>query len=63
MIRFSHLAGFSSVRGWAIVGGGVIAETHARAVAALPGVELVSVVDLVPERAAELADRYGASRP
>lgn len=34
-------------------------ERHARTVAADPGAELAAVIDLLPERAASLADRHG----
>jgi UDP-N-acetyl-2-amino-2-deoxyglucuronate dehydrogenase len=44
--------------GFGIVGAGVIASTHAEAIAALPGARLVAVTDVVPERAKDFAERY-----
>lgn len=43
-----------------IVGCGVIAPTHARCIAELPGAELSAVCDLIPEKAASLAQQYPA---
>ena len=43
-----------------LVGAGFIAESHAAAYAAHPGAELAYVVDPVPDKAAALAQRYGA---
>ncbi len=44
----------------AIVGAGYMATEHARAFAAMPGVEIVGVVGRSPERASALGSRYGA---
>jgi UDP-N-acetyl-2-amino-2-deoxyglucuronate dehydrogenase len=44
--------------GIGIVGTGVIAETHATAIAAIPGARLVAVTDVVPERAVEFAGSH-----
>jgi UDP-N-acetyl-2-amino-2-deoxyglucuronate dehydrogenase len=43
-----------------IVGGGNISGTHARAAAAIPGVEVVAVHGVNRERARKLAEPYGA---
>src|SRR6266702_3177092 len=43
-----------------IVGCGVIGPVHAEAIASLPDTQLVSVVDLNPEKAQKLASQYGA---
>ena len=43
-----------------IVGTGAIANAHAEAIAATPGIELVGVVDLSAERAQEFAARHGS---
>jgi predicted dehydrogenase len=45
-----------------IVGCGVIGPVHAEAIASIPDAELISVVDINPERAQKLADKYG-TRP
>jgi UDP-N-acetyl-2-amino-2-deoxyglucuronate dehydrogenase len=45
--------------GWGIIGCGVIAPFHARAVAAVAGARLVAVVDEVPERAAAAGAEFG----
>lgn len=45
----------------ALVGAGYIAESHAAAYAAHPRAELVYVIDPVAQKAAGLAQRYGAS--
>jgi UDP-N-acetyl-2-amino-2-deoxyglucuronate dehydrogenase len=45
--------------GIGIVGTGVIAATHAAAIAAVPSACLVAVTDLVPERAIEFAGSHG----
>ena len=45
----------------AVIGVGHLGRHHARIVAALPGVELVSVVDTNAARAREIADRHGAA--
>jgi predicted dehydrogenase/nucleoside-diphosphate-sugar epimerase len=44
------------------IGAGNIAETHAAAVAAIPGLELVAVVDPVAARAAAFAKRWRIAR-
>src|SRR5215469_10506867 len=41
-----------------IVGCGVIGPVHAEAIASLPDAELISVVDIKPEQAQELADTF-----
>lgn len=43
---------------FAIVGCGVIAPTHARSIAELPGAQLVAVCDIIPEKASALAEIY-----
>jgi len=45
--------------GFAIVGGGVIAPIHARAIQALPNAELRAIVDVVPEVAEHRAAEFG----
>ncbi len=45
--------------GFAIVGCGVIAPSHARAIQALPDARLVAAVDVVEERAHALAAKFG----
>lgn len=45
--------------GWGIVGCGVIAPFHARAVGAVADTRLVAVVDEIPERAAEVGAAFG----
>jgi UDP-N-acetyl-2-amino-2-deoxyglucuronate dehydrogenase len=47
--------------GWGIVGCGVIAPTHARAVAALPNAHLVAVTDVNQEKAKALANSHSAA--
>ena len=47
--------------GWGIVGCGVIAPTHARAVAALSNAHLVAVTDVDQGKAKALADEHGAA--
>jgi predicted dehydrogenase len=47
--------------GIGIVGTGVIAATHAAAIAAVPGARLVAVTDAVPERAAAFAATHGGA--
>jgi UDP-N-acetyl-2-amino-2-deoxyglucuronate dehydrogenase len=47
--------------GWGIVGCGVIAPTHARAVAALPNAHLVAVTDVDQGKAKALADEHRAA--
>lgn len=44
---------------FAIVGCGVISPTHADALAALPEAQLTACCDVVPERAAAFAEKYG----
>jgi len=44
-----------TVRGFGIVGAGVISATHAQAIASLPGGRLVAVTDVEPDRAKSLA--------
>jgi UDP-N-acetyl-2-amino-2-deoxyglucuronate dehydrogenase len=45
---------------FAVIGAGVIGRTHAQTIQALqPRAELAAVVDVVPERAQELADEHG----
>lgn len=44
-----------------IVGGGVIGPVHAKAIASLPDAELVAVTDVLPEKARQLAESYGAT--
>lgn len=46
---------------FAIIGCGTIAPTHARCIAELPDARLVAVYDLIPERAAALAGKFGAA--
>ena len=47
--------------GIGIVGTGVIAATHAAAIAAVPGGRLVAVTDVAPERAAQFAGNHGCA--
>ena len=51
--------GASEPIGWGIIGCGVIAPFHARAVAAVDEARLVAVVDEVPERAAKVGEEFG----
>ncbi len=44
-----------------VVGGGFMGENHAHAIADHPSLTLDSVVDIDGDRAAELANRYGAN--
>lgn len=44
-----------------IVGGGVIGPIHARAIESLPDAWLVAVTDVLPEKARQLAEPYGAT--
>src|SRR5690349_5359431 len=46
---------------WGIVGCGVIAPTHAAALASLPAAELCAVADSDPARAQALAAQYGVT--
>ncbi len=46
--------------GYCIVGAGNIGKVHAEALALIPQASLAAVVDIIPERAQTLADRYGA---
>jgi predicted dehydrogenase len=48
--------------GYGVIGGGQFGELHARALSELPIVDLVAVCSRRPERARELAERYGARR-
>ncbi|MCZ8516909.1 Gfo/Idh/MocA family oxidoreductase [Paenibacillus filicis] len=48
----------SNIR-FAVIGAGVIAPYHARAVAHHPEAELVAVADIVPDKARRLAEEYG----
>jgi UDP-N-acetyl-2-amino-2-deoxyglucuronate dehydrogenase len=59
----SEIGGASPTRphGFGIVGTGVIAETHAEAIAAIPGARLVAVTDVVPERALQFAGNRGCA--
>lgn len=45
-----------------IIGCGVIAATHAAGYRQIPSTELISCCDLIPERAAELAEKFGIPR-
>jgi UDP-N-acetyl-2-amino-2-deoxyglucuronate dehydrogenase len=47
--------------GWGIVGCGVIAPAHANAVTGLPNAHLVSVTDIVPEKAKAFAEDHGVA--
>jgi UDP-N-acetyl-2-amino-2-deoxyglucuronate dehydrogenase len=47
--------------GWGIVGCGNISSAHANAVAALPNAHLVSVTDIVPEKAKAFAEDHGVA--
>src|SRR5258708_5532124 len=47
--------------GFGIIGCGVIAPTHASAVAALPNARLVAVADAVPEKARSFAAEHGVA--
>ncbi len=59
----SETGGHSPARshGIAIVGAGVIAATHAAAIAAVPGARLVAVTDVVPGRAIQFARSHGCA--
>ncbi len=46
--------------GYGIIGCGVIAPWHARAVKNIPGAELVAVADILPEMAEKIKDEFGA---
>mgnify|MGYP001492506900 CR=1 FL=1 len=47
--------------GWGLIGAGVIAPSHARAVQAnAPRTRLVGVCDVIPEKAAKLKEEFGA---
>lgn len=50
--------GSSSPLGFALVGTGMIADFHARAIAETPGAELVGLVSRTPERAASFAEKH-----
>jgi UDP-N-acetyl-2-amino-2-deoxyglucuronate dehydrogenase len=45
--------------GFGIIGAGVIAPFHARAIGELPNARLVAVADVVPEAAAQRAAEFG----
>jgi UDP-N-acetyl-2-amino-2-deoxyglucuronate dehydrogenase len=47
--------------GFGIVGAGVIATTHAQAIAALPNAHLVAVTDVLPDAARAYAGKYGCA--
>jgi len=47
--------------GFGIVGTGVIAATHARAIASLPDVRLVAVTDVRPDSAEAFAAAHGCA--
>jgi len=49
----------SRTYGFGIIGGGVIAPFHARAIADLPNARLVAVADMLPERARAQAAKFG----
>jgi len=49
----------SRTYGFGIIGGGVIAPFHARAIADLPNARLVAVADVLPERARAQAAKFG----
>jgi UDP-N-acetyl-2-amino-2-deoxyglucuronate dehydrogenase len=51
----------SRPHGIGIVGGGVIAKTHAEAIAAIPGARLVAVADQETARAVEFAENNGCA--
>jgi UDP-N-acetyl-2-amino-2-deoxyglucuronate dehydrogenase len=50
-----------SPHGFGIIGAGVIATTHAKAIAALPSARLVAVTDVRPEAAAAVAAEHGCA--
>jgi len=50
-----------SEHGFAVVGTGVIAATHARAIAALPNAHLVAVTDVRPDAAGAFAAEHGCA--
>jgi UDP-N-acetyl-2-amino-2-deoxyglucuronate dehydrogenase len=57
-----HLTGHGERRhGFGIVGAGVIAQTHAQAIAALPAAQLLAVTDLEPSRSAAFAREHGCA--
>ena len=47
---------------WAIVGCGVIAPTHAKAIAAIEEAELVAACDIEAEKAEQLMQKYGTDK-
>ena len=47
--------------GWGIIGCGVIAPFHARAVGAVDGARLVAVLDEIPERAEKIGAEFGVT--
>jgi UDP-N-acetyl-2-amino-2-deoxyglucuronate dehydrogenase len=50
-----------SPHGFGIIGAGVIATTHAKAIAGLPSARLVAVTDAQPEAAAAIAGEHGCA--
>ena len=44
-----------------LIGAGNISDTHARAASEIPGVRIAAVLGRTPEKAAQLAARYGAA--
>ncbi|NGP46468.1 Gfo/Idh/MocA family oxidoreductase [Bacillaceae bacterium SIJ1] len=48
--------------GFAIIGAGVVAPHHAVAIKAIPEAELVSIVDVVPEKASDMQSVYDCKR-
>ncbi len=52
----------SARTGIGIIGCGVISQAYAAKLAAIPDVEIVACADLVPERARELAAKFGISQ-
>jgi predicted dehydrogenase len=50
------------VIGWGVIGCGTIGPWHAKAVNRLPETRLVAACDVIPERAQQLAQEYGAAR-
>jgi predicted dehydrogenase len=53
------MASASDTLGWGIIGCGVIAPTHIKAVQATDGAQLVACCDIVEEKAHERADEFG----
>ncbi len=46
--------------GFAVIGCGVVGHKHAEEIASLAGSQLVGVADILPDRAREVGERYGA---